>query len=397
MPMPRWWGQINKRVFNPRELERGMRPVVTHVGRTSGRTYRTPLDAHPVDGGYLFVLVYGSKSDWVRNVLAAGHADLTIDGEDVGLTTPRLVGEDEALAALPPSVKRPPRLLRITEYLRMDVDHMATLAAAAAGEADRLVLGVNASRDHDRLARLAADVGVGEWHLLGHWWDFLLAGRLTRDLALLRTRYWPAADVDALMDRLLRSELVREQDGHLVATERLTPVLHAFLDESLRVARHAWADHDHLVDVVATGAARMIAAADETAHVAVAHRQIPLPENPSLALYCRLVTVRYVRQHDHAAAWAAHGLTAAEMRVYTALWAGESVAEDAPGRDGLEARELVVRGGGLTEAGRALRDQIEQETLRRSARTYDALGPDGPAYLAAITALPTPGTATGTR
>jgi len=26
------------------------------------------------DGGYLFILVYGSKSDWVRNVLAAGHA-----------------------------------------------------------------------------------------------------------------------------------------------------------------------------------------------------------------------------------------------------------------------------------------------------------------------------------
>lgn len=121
MPMPRWWRQINKRVFNPRELERGVRPVLTHVGRTSGETYRTPLDAHPVDGGYLFVLVYGSGSDWVRNVLAAGHARLTIEGEDIDLTTPRLVGEDEARQALADSVKPPPRLLRITEYLRMDV------------------------------------------------------------------------------------------------------------------------------------------------------------------------------------------------------------------------------------------------------------------------------------
>lgn len=120
MPMPRWWGQINKRVFNPRELERGVRPVLTHVGRTSGETYRTPLDAHPVDGGYLFILVYGSKSDWVRNVLAAGHARLTIDGEEIDLTTPRLVDEDEAWQALPDTVKRPPRLLRITEYLWMD-------------------------------------------------------------------------------------------------------------------------------------------------------------------------------------------------------------------------------------------------------------------------------------
>ena len=120
MPMPKWWGQINKRVFNPRELRAGVRPVLTHVGRTSGKTYRTPLDAHPVDGGYLFILVYGSESDWVRNVLAGRHARLLIDGDDVGLTRPRLVDDDEAWQALPDTVKRPPRALRITEYLRMD-------------------------------------------------------------------------------------------------------------------------------------------------------------------------------------------------------------------------------------------------------------------------------------
>jgi deazaflavin-dependent oxidoreductase (nitroreductase family) len=121
MPMPRWWGRINKRVFNPWELKRGERPVLTHVGRTSGRTYRTPLDAHPVDGGYVFVLVYGSESDWVRNVLAAGGARLTVDGRDVELATPRLVDEDEAWRAIPDDVRRPPRFLRITEYLRMDL------------------------------------------------------------------------------------------------------------------------------------------------------------------------------------------------------------------------------------------------------------------------------------
>ncbi len=120
MPMPLWWGHINKRVFNPRELARGERPVITHVGRTSGRTYRTPLDALPVEGGYLFMLVYGSRSDWVQNVLAAGKARLTVDGEDIELTAPRVVGDAEAWAALPDTVKRPPGFLRISEYLRMD-------------------------------------------------------------------------------------------------------------------------------------------------------------------------------------------------------------------------------------------------------------------------------------
>ncbi|SDL95956.1 nitroreductase family deazaflavin-dependent oxidoreductase [Nonomuraea jiangxiensis] len=121
MPMPMWWGHVNKRVFNPLAINGGKWPVLIHVGRVSGATYRTPLDAHPVDGGYLFVLVYGSRSDWVRNVLAADSARLRVDGREVDLAAPRLVGRDEAFRALPAGVARPPRLLRITEFLRMDL------------------------------------------------------------------------------------------------------------------------------------------------------------------------------------------------------------------------------------------------------------------------------------
>ncbi|MFI6223341.1 nitroreductase family deazaflavin-dependent oxidoreductase [Nocardia salmonicida] len=121
MPMPIWWGKINKRVFNPRAVAGGKWPVLTHTGRTSGKTYRTPLDAHPVDGGYLFVLVYGSASDWVRNILATGTAQLRKDGREIALTAPRVVGRDEAFQALPPEIPRPPKLLRISEFLRMDL------------------------------------------------------------------------------------------------------------------------------------------------------------------------------------------------------------------------------------------------------------------------------------
>jgi deazaflavin-dependent oxidoreductase (nitroreductase family) len=121
MPMPRWWGHINKRVFNPRAIAGGRWPVLMHVGRTSGTVYQTPLDAHPVEGGYVFVLVYGSGSDWVQNVLVAGGARLRVEGEAVELTAPRLIGEDEAFHDLADEVPRPPRVLRITEFLRLDL------------------------------------------------------------------------------------------------------------------------------------------------------------------------------------------------------------------------------------------------------------------------------------
>jgi deazaflavin-dependent oxidoreductase (nitroreductase family) len=121
MPMPRWLAEINKRFFNKLELKRGKRPVLTHVGRSSGKTYHTPLDAHRVDDSFMFILVYGSGSDWVQNALAAGTAQLEIDGEEFGLTSPRLVEKDEAWKLLAGLAKAPPGFMNVSEFLRMDI------------------------------------------------------------------------------------------------------------------------------------------------------------------------------------------------------------------------------------------------------------------------------------
>ena len=119
MPMPLWWGQINKRVFNPRGLRNGKWQVIQHVGRSSGRAYRTPIDAHRVDDGFIVVLVYGSRSDWVQNVVAAGTATLEVDGTTVELVEPELIDADAAFAQLPAGTKRPPKLLKIDEFLKL--------------------------------------------------------------------------------------------------------------------------------------------------------------------------------------------------------------------------------------------------------------------------------------
>lgn len=118
MPMPLWWGHINKRIFNPRELRKGDRPVIHHVGRTSGQEYQTPLDAHSVDGGFLFILVYGSQSDWVQNILTSGRARLTKDGEEFELTDPRILEGPEAWPML--GLQEQPRsVLKLNEFLFM--------------------------------------------------------------------------------------------------------------------------------------------------------------------------------------------------------------------------------------------------------------------------------------
>jgi deazaflavin-dependent oxidoreductase (nitroreductase family) len=100
MPYPRWLAKINKRVINPRQIRKGGYPVVTHIGRTSGKSYRTPLDAYPTKTGYVLVVRYGPDSDWIRNIMATETATLRINGEDHALDTPRLVSQEEALGVL---------------------------------------------------------------------------------------------------------------------------------------------------------------------------------------------------------------------------------------------------------------------------------------------------------
>ena len=121
MPLPKWLAQINKRGVNKMELKRGKRPVLSHVGRSSGTTYHTPLDAHPVDNGFIFMANYGSSSDWVKNIMASGTAHLTKDGEDFDLVSPRLVSKDAAFEQMSADTKELPKFLNVTDFLQMDV------------------------------------------------------------------------------------------------------------------------------------------------------------------------------------------------------------------------------------------------------------------------------------
>jgi deazaflavin-dependent oxidoreductase (nitroreductase family) len=121
MPMPLWWGQINKKFFNPRALQNGKWDVLTHVGRSSQKTYRTPLAASEVDGTFVFIVVYGSRSDWVQNVLTQGFATLETGDEVVDLVEPRLLPGEVARPMLDDHVKLPPGFLDVDEFLQMDI------------------------------------------------------------------------------------------------------------------------------------------------------------------------------------------------------------------------------------------------------------------------------------
>jgi deazaflavin-dependent oxidoreductase (nitroreductase family) len=64
--------------------------VIKHRGRKSGRPYETVVNAYR-KGDVLAILLGQGNTDWVKNVLAAGEADLEVHGRDVHITNPRVV------------------------------------------------------------------------------------------------------------------------------------------------------------------------------------------------------------------------------------------------------------------------------------------------------------------
>ncbi|MFI5509763.1 nitroreductase family deazaflavin-dependent oxidoreductase [Mycobacterium sp. NPDC051804] len=100
MRVPRAVANFNRRVTNP--AARSISPwlpgqgTLEHVGRTSGKRYRTPLLVFPTKEGFVVLIGYGPETDWVKNVLARGSAVLRKRGQDIVLTDPRLTSKADA-------------------------------------------------------------------------------------------------------------------------------------------------------------------------------------------------------------------------------------------------------------------------------------------------------------
>src|ERR1700745_3838893 len=76
----RWLAKINIAVTNRiTSLFAGWLPgfgILTHLGRKSGRVYRTPINVFRASNGFIIALTYSSDAEWVKNVISAGGCEL---------------------------------------------------------------------------------------------------------------------------------------------------------------------------------------------------------------------------------------------------------------------------------------------------------------------------------
>ena len=257
-----------------------------------------------------------------------------------------------------------------------------------APEIDRLVLAVNDAVDSARLSAAAGD-RIVDWMVVNQLGDFLSADVLTQQIAASRSPYRPREVVRARIHALVEQGLVEHRGKALGASDELQPLIRAFMDARADAAASLWRGHEDAVDGASRTAQALRELASDDHVVAAAHRALPTPDDPYLRLHSRLVTLRYVRQHDHVEAWSTHGLTSAAAVAMTALWQGEEVDPSA-GLTELVSRELATDDpASLTDSGRHMRAEIETDTNERAQAIFTALGDKETAeFLAVLRRLP---------
>jgi len=101
----------------------GMAARLHHVGRRSGRPYVTSVGARLAGDAVLIPLTFGNQSDWARNVRAAGHCTIRLDGVDHETVDPEFLPisavRSQLRSTFSPVERFSFRLLGIKQVLRL--------------------------------------------------------------------------------------------------------------------------------------------------------------------------------------------------------------------------------------------------------------------------------------
>lgn len=99
---PRMGTRLTNEVVNPFLVRRGISGAgrselgtLEHVGRRTGTRHLTPIHPVPTEDGFKIVVPLGPRSQWVQNVLAAGHCRLQLHDTVYDLDEPVLLAAGE--------------------------------------------------------------------------------------------------------------------------------------------------------------------------------------------------------------------------------------------------------------------------------------------------------------
>jgi deazaflavin-dependent oxidoreductase (nitroreductase family) len=91
--------------------------IVRHTGRTSGKTYATPVVVRPTPDGFLIPLPFGDATQWAKNLFAAGGGSIRFAGRVHQIDEPRIIDLETASAHLPLPIRFASRRLGLRHWV----------------------------------------------------------------------------------------------------------------------------------------------------------------------------------------------------------------------------------------------------------------------------------------
>jgi deazaflavin-dependent oxidoreductase (nitroreductase family) len=121
---------LSRKAMNPIQMRTAGTPgayasIIRHRGRRSGTEYATPIGVVADGDGFLVALPYGSRAQWLRNVLAAGSATLVHEGVTYRVDRPELISLSTVADRFSTADQGLFRWLRVEDALRL---HTAEIA-----------------------------------------------------------------------------------------------------------------------------------------------------------------------------------------------------------------------------------------------------------------------------
>ena len=116
--------RLQRAIINPRQMRSAGTPgayasVIRHRGRVSGQPYETPVGAVAADGGFVIALPYGSRANWVQNVLASASATIVHEGSTFQVDQPEVIPMREVAAEFTAGDQRSFRWMAVDKALRV--------------------------------------------------------------------------------------------------------------------------------------------------------------------------------------------------------------------------------------------------------------------------------------
>lgn len=240
-----------------------------------------------------------------------------------------------------------------------------------AAEIDRLVWAVSHTvRDQRETLAVASTLPASTFGPIINLLPF--RDQMTDAFVRRRYIYRPETVNTDFITSLGETGLFTRAGDRLVPTDSLAPLVDEVNAAIDTACRDFWTAHTELALSISQTAGLVLENATDRDGLVLAAQGLDEAQDPLHRCWQRLTALRLVRNEAHVAAWQSFDLSAADVEFLTAARAGATPGTSADLSGEMNRRGLVADAL-VTEAGSALREQIEDATDDGVAAAFDGI------------------------